>query len=78
MEHKPIYPEIRPDNVVIPKGENLSSWLKSRIARYDTRQLDWDALKFQADYDPKYRRAQMRYVGTGGTEMRSRSLMMMS
>src|SRR5205807_2083098 len=67
MEHKPIYPEIKPDNVVIPKGENLSTWLSSRIARYDTRQLDWDALKFQADYDPKYRRAQMRYVGTGGT-----------
>src|SRR5262250_3578823 len=71
MEHKPIYPEIRPDNVVIPKGENLSSWLNSRIARYDTRQLDWDALKFQADYDPKYRRAQMRYVGTGGTGVKS-------
>ena len=28
---------------------------------------DWDALKFQADYDPKFRRAQMRYIGTGGT-----------
>src|SRR5262249_8421448 len=67
MEHKPIYPEIRPESVVIPKGENLSSWLTSRIARYDTRELDWDALKFQADFDPKYRRAQMRYIGTGGT-----------
>ncbi|MBC7203744.1 MAG: cupin domain-containing protein, partial [Pusillimonas sp.] len=35
--------------------------------RYETRKYDWDALKFQADFDPKYRRAQMRYVGTGGT-----------
>lgn len=26
-----------------------------------------DALKFQADDDPKYRRAQMRYMGTSGT-----------
>jgi quercetin dioxygenase-like cupin family protein len=67
MEHKPIYPEIRPESVVIPKGETLASWLDTRIARYETRALDWDALKFQADYDPKYRRAQMRYVGTGGT-----------
>ena len=40
---------------------------RSRIARYETRTYDWDALKFQADFDPKYRRAQMRYVGTGGT-----------
>jgi quercetin dioxygenase-like cupin family protein len=67
MEHKVIYPEISPDRVVIPDGQNLESWLESRIARYATRQLDWHALQFQADFDPKYRRAQMRYVGTGGT-----------
>jgi quercetin dioxygenase-like cupin family protein len=41
--------------------------MKNRVARLQTRTYDWDALKFQADYDPKYRRAQMRYVGTGGT-----------
>ena len=41
--------------------------MDSRVARLDTRSYDWDALKFQADYDPKYRRAQMRYIGTGGT-----------
>jgi mannose-6-phosphate isomerase-like protein (cupin superfamily) len=67
MEHKPIYPEIRPENVAIPSGASLAAWLNSRIARYDTRSLDWHALKFQADYDQKYRRAQMRYIGTGGT-----------
>src|SRR3989442_8693021 len=67
MEHKPIYPEIRPESVAIPQGRSLSSWLESRIARYETRSLDWHALKFQADYDQKYRRAQMRYIGTGGT-----------
>lgn len=48
-------------------GENLEQWMTSRIARYDSREYDWDALKFQADFDPKYRRAQMRYMGTGGT-----------
>lgn len=46
---------------------DLQDWMETRIARFETRRYDWDALKFQADYDPKYRRAQMRYLGTGGT-----------
>ena len=50
-----------------PTGASLESWMNTRIARYETRKYDWDALKFQADYDPKFRRAQMRYIGTGGT-----------
>jgi mannose-6-phosphate isomerase-like protein (cupin superfamily) len=37
------------------------------VARFADRKADWDVLKFQANVDPKYRRAQMRYVGTGGT-----------
>ena len=45
----------------------LAARIRTRIARYATRTYDWDALKFQADFDPKYRRAQMRYMGTGGT-----------
>lgn len=56
-----------PADTLIPDGKTLSAWIESRTARYDTRKLDWDALKFQADFDPKYRRAQMRYVGTGAT-----------
>jgi len=48
-------------------GQSFEQWMEGRVARYATRRYDWDALKFQADYDPKYRRAQMRYVGTGGT-----------
>lgn len=47
--------------------QSYAQWMDSRVARFATRRYDWDALKFQADYDPKYRRAQMRYVGTGGT-----------
>lgn len=54
-------------NSLIPEGKTFSQWIESRLARYETRTLDWNALKFQADYDPKYRRAQMRYVGTGAT-----------
>ncbi|MHA1536346.1 MAG: SDR family oxidoreductase [Alphaproteobacteria bacterium] len=53
--------------VAVPKNGDLGDWIESRIARYRTRTYDWDALKFQADFDPKYRRAQMRYMGTGGT-----------
>jgi len=60
-------PEINPHDVEIPEGQTLESWIDSRVARYGTRQLYWNALKFQADFDPKYKRAQMRYIGTGGT-----------
>ena len=56
-----------------PEGKTFAEWLEGRVARYPTRRYDWDALKFQADYDPKYRRAQMRYMGTGGTGVASDS-----
>jgi mannose-6-phosphate isomerase-like protein (cupin superfamily) len=52
-------------------GQSFSDWLDGRVARFASRKYDWDALKFQADYDPAYRRAQMRYVGTGGTGVAS-------
>ncbi len=45
--------------------EDFAAFVESRVARFDTRKYDWNALKFQADYDPKYRRAQIRYLGTG-------------
>jgi mannose-6-phosphate isomerase-like protein (cupin superfamily) len=50
-----------------PEGASLEAWMQTRVARYETRKYDWNALKFQADFDPKYGRAQMRYIGTGGT-----------
>ena len=50
-----------------PEGSSFADWMESRVARLSTRKYDWNALKFQADYDPKFRRAQMRYIGTGGT-----------
>jgi quercetin dioxygenase-like cupin family protein len=65
------FPEIKPTDVEIPEGKTLSDWMTSRTARLESRTYDWDALKFQADYDPKYRRAQMRYVGTGGAGVTS-------
>lgn len=54
-----------------PGDLSLGQWVESRIARYQSRSYDWDALKFQADFDPKYKRAQMRYMGTGGTGLAS-------
>ncbi|GAB3044347.1 cupin domain-containing protein [Acinetobacter apis] len=51
----------------IPESATLAEYIDSRVARFSTRKYDFDALKFQADYDPKYRRAQMRYMGTGAT-----------
>ena len=50
-----------------PEHLTMEEWVESRIARFEGRKYDWNALKFQADYDPKYRRAQMRYIGTGAT-----------
>ncbi len=48
-------------------GQSFAEWMDSRVARRSTRRYDWDALAFQTQVDPRYRRAQMRYVGTGGT-----------
>ncbi len=53
------------------QDQSLEDRITSRIARYETRTYDWNALKFQADFDPKYKRAQMRYMGTGGTGLSS-------
>jgi quercetin dioxygenase-like cupin family protein len=50
-----------------PEGASFAKWMETRVARFSTRKYDFDALKFQADFDPKYRRGQMRYIGTGGT-----------
>ena len=51
--------------------EDFSHYIESRIARFKTRRYDFDALKFQADFDPKYRRAQVRYLGTGAAGVTS-------
>ena len=56
-----------------PEGASFQQWMDSRVAHRSTRTYDWNALKFQADHDPKYGRAQMRYIGTGGTGVASDS-----
>ena len=47
----------------IPSIDDIDKY----VARLKDRQPDWGVLDFQAKVDPKYRRAQMRYVGGGGT-----------
>lgn len=56
---------------VKPQDLSMENWVESRIARFEGRKYDWNALKFEADFDPKYRRAQMRYIGTGATGVAS-------
>ena len=46
---------------------SLAELIDRHIARLETRTLDWEALGFQAKVNPRYRRAQIRYVGGGGT-----------
>ncbi len=48
-----------------PKDKTLGEWLQTRVARRATRTYDWNALGWQAEVDPKYRRAQTRYIGVG-------------
>ncbi|MCL6547770.1 MAG: cupin domain-containing protein [Alicyclobacillus sp.] len=47
--------------------QNLQEKMEKYVVRLKDREMDWDALAFQAKVDPKYRRAQIRYVGGGGT-----------
>lgn len=48
-------------------GTDLEAAIDSMIASRDTRREDWDTLAFQTKAGPEYRRAQIRYVGSGGT-----------
>lgn len=48
------------------KGD-LAEFVDSLIATRESRQPDWDTLGFQAKAGPQFRRAQIRYVGSGAT-----------
>lgn len=60
----------------LPEGHTLESLLASRVVRKSSLAYDWGVLKFQADINPKYSRAQMRYIGFGaaGATADSKSL----
>ena len=47
--------------------DDVDALIDSRIARRDNRVEDWDTLAFQAKAGDQFRRAQIRYIGSGGT-----------
>jgi len=48
----------------------LAEMMDKHVAYLKGRTADWGALEFQEKIDPRYRRAQMRYMGTGGTPVK--------
>lgn len=49
-------------------GTNLEALIDSCVASRESRKEDWDTLAFQADAGgDRFRRAQIRYVGSGAT-----------
>ena len=46
---------------------DLESAIDAMVASRETREEDWDTLAFQTKAGPQYRRAQIRYIGSGGT-----------
>jgi quercetin dioxygenase-like cupin family protein len=49
------------------KTGSLEERMDKYVVKFATRQEDWGALDFQTKVNPKYRRAQIRYLGGGGT-----------
>lgn len=47
--------------------ENLESQIDSFVATRESRTEDWDTLAFQTKAGDEFRRAQIRYMGSGGT-----------
>lgn len=47
--------------------KSVEEFEKKYVGRLSAKEFDWDVLKFQEEVDPKYRRAQMRYIGRGAT-----------
>lgn len=50
-----------------PTRQHLEDLLDGCIATRETRQEDWDTLAFQAKAGEQFRRAQIRYIGSGAT-----------
>ncbi|MFE0514577.1 cupin domain-containing protein, partial [Streptomyces sp. NPDC058964] len=48
-------------------GGDLAKYTDSLIASKDSREPDWGTLSFQEKAGPQYKRAQIRYVGSGAT-----------
>ncbi len=51
------------------KSQTLEERMKKYFVQYSSRTEDWGALDFQTKVSPTYKRAQIRYLGGGGTGM---------
>lgn len=49
------------------RQESLRALFDRHVARYATREEDWDVFSFQERIDPKFKRSQRRYIGAGGS-----------
>jgi mannose-6-phosphate isomerase-like protein (cupin superfamily) len=58
--------ESPPTGVDYERGD-LAAFANTLIATKDSRHADWDTLGFQTKAGPQFRRAQIRYVGSGAT-----------
>lgn len=59
-------PPQTPDRSASETSE-LEARMDAMCALRASRREDWDALAFQTKAGPQYRRAQIRYIGSGGT-----------
>jgi quercetin dioxygenase-like cupin family protein len=50
-----------------PSGTDLDTLIDLCVATADSRHEDWDTLGFQAKQGEQFRRAQIRYIGSGAT-----------
>ena len=48
-------------------SDRLEDRIDAMCATRESRREDWDTLAFQTKAGPQYRRAQIRYIGSGGT-----------
>jgi len=48
-------------------ADALRRSMQPYILRFKDRQQDWDAFAYEEVADPHYRRAQLRYIGAGGS-----------
>ncbi len=51
----------------VSAGVDLEQLIDSCIAARESRREDWDTLAFQAKAGDQFRRAQIRYIGSGAT-----------
>jgi len=47
--------------------KSIEEFAEKYVGRKKDKRFDWNVMKFQEEVDPKYRRAQMRYIGRGAT-----------